>query len=442
MKIATFPTLTELPLPQALFFAIVALGALYFAFRKRRFDFYSVAFLSSTVYFMPGFIGFAVSPPTRVMLPIPLRLLPETYAVMIAVLFTVLLTAMVFDAFFADAAPRGVLPGASHAVVSVTVLAMVACAMTVLTVGAELLNPNKHQMQASMNRWYIFWFQATGLGATLAFVQRRRLILTICLLLLAGLVFVGSRHTLAIVIIASFTLVLTRRGRQRVAIRSWKYAIPASLAAFFLFAYKGLYRMIKAGDFSGVIARVTDPAYYIFMFADSEPFAIQANLNEVIRTNFLVGLSHFESVINQFVVFASSMGGEVVSFNDRFQPVLFPGVQGGMAANIWAEMWSAGGWPLLCTFLLLYAIALGFGSYLLRSPDVVVRGIAAPLFTYWAFYIHRNEIQSQISFSKQVIGMALFSVGVSIAFTHLEAALQRRRRWGRAERAESAVPGT
>ncbi|HUE84642.1 MAG TPA: hypothetical protein VMO26_01050 [Vicinamibacterales bacterium] len=439
MKLATIPSLTELSLPHMLFFVSVALGALYFSFRDRRFDFFSVAFLSSMVYFMPGFIGFAISPPTqRVMLPTPLRLVPETYAVMIAVLCAVLVGAIVFDAFFADAAPRSVLPGASDAVVSVTVLAVVACALTVLTVGAELLNPRKAEMMAAMNRWYIFWSQATALGAILAFVQRRRLLLTICLLLLAGDLYIGYRKTLAMVTIAIFTVVLTRMGPQRVAIRSWKYGIPASLAAFFVFAYKKLYILIKAGDFSGVVGRVTDPIYYVFVFVDSEPFTIQANLNEVIRTNLVVGLSHFESVINQFVVFASAMGGEVVSFNDRFQPVLFPGVRGGMAHNIWAEMWSGGGWPLLCGFIVFYTIVLGFGSYLLRSSDVVMRGIVALLFTYWAFYIHRNDIQAQISFTKQVIGIALFSVAVSIAFTRLGALLRRRRQWQGGERAESA----
>ncbi|HUE85833.1 MAG TPA: hypothetical protein VMO26_07110, partial [Vicinamibacterales bacterium] len=186
----------------------------------------------------------------------------------------------------------------------------------------------------------------------------------------------------------------------------------------------------------------TDPTYYIFMFAHSEPFTTQANLNEVIRTNFLVGMSHFESVVNQFVVFASDMGGEVVSFNDRFQPVLFPGVRGGMANNIWAEMWSGGGWPLLCAFIVFYAIVLGFGSYLLRSPDVVVRGIVAPIFTYWAFYIHRNDIQSQISLTKQLVAIAVFSVAMSIAFTRLQAVLQRRRQSERAIGAESVVQGS
>jgi hypothetical protein len=442
MKIPTIPSLTELSLPHLLFLAVVVLGALYFSFRKRRFDFFSVAFLSSTVYFMPGFIGFAVSPPTPVMPPLPLRLLPETYAVMIAVLSGVLLSAVVFDILFADATPRGVLPGASDAVVSVTVLAVVAFLMTVLTVGAELLNPNKAEMLAALNRWYIFWYQATALGAALAFVQRRRLLFTICIVLLAADLFTGHRKTLAIVTIAIFTLVLATRGRQRVLVTSWKYGIPASFAAFFVFAYKGLYTPIKAGDVGEILARVSDPMFYVFIFASSEPFTIQANLNEIIRTNFTVRLSHFESVMNQFVVFASDLGGEVVSFNDRFQHVLFPGVAGGMAENIWGEMWSGGGWPLLCAFILFYTVVLGFGSYLLRSPDVVVRGMATPIFMYWAFYIHRNDIQGQLSFTKQLVGMAVFAVAVSIATGRLRAALARRRQWEPGAGTQRSVAGS
>src|SRR5688572_24465517 len=143
VNLVRIPTLTELSLPHQLFFAVVALGVLYFAFRKRRFDFFAVAFLSSMVYFMPGFIGFAVAPRTPANLPIPLRIEPETYAVMITVLSAVLLSAIAFDALFKHAAPVGVLPGASDAVVSVTAIAVIAFVMTVLTVGAALLDPDK-----------------------------------------------------------------------------------------------------------------------------------------------------------------------------------------------------------------------------------------------------------------------------------------------------------
>src|SRR5439155_1064986 len=49
-------------LMQDTFLVISGIGLFYFLFGLRKFDFFSVAFLSACVYFLPGFVGYTVTP--------------------------------------------------------------------------------------------------------------------------------------------------------------------------------------------------------------------------------------------------------------------------------------------------------------------------------------------------------------------------------------------
>src|SRR5690606_41059085 len=67
-------------------------------------------------------------------------------------------------------------------------------------------------------------------------------------------------------------------------------------------------------------------------------------LNEVVLRGFRTEFDHVSAVVYQLLFFSDKLGLTASSFNDYFQGALFPGVDYGMASNIWAQMWSAGGW--------------------------------------------------------------------------------------------------
>ena len=72
-----------------------------------------------------------------------------------------------------------------------------------------------------------------------------------------------------------------------------------------------------------------------------------------------------------------------------------------MASNPWAEMWSAGDWPVLVAFVALFCGLLYLVSSRWRVMDPSYRGFVGTMMGFWAFYIHRNDSYRLLSFFKQ-----------------------------------------
>jgi hypothetical protein len=386
---------------QALFIATVVVGLLYFLFAKRRFDLLSVAFFSGCAYFLPGFFGYTNDfaagidgkPTVRLV-----DLLSETYLVFVLVLATILLSAVVFDLAGGEGR-EVVLRGSWSAASWAVLLSLAGFAFAVASNGEALLSPDKDDVVPSLDRWHTLWAVGASLGAALSFKQRRWFLFSVSMALLLADLFVGSRSSLAITVIAVFMLWLSARGPQRLALQSWKIGAVGVIAAYFFFAYKRIYIAVKSGRWDLVAERLADTQFYVDAVTKSEPFVTQTVLNEIIAERFYIGMGHFSGIVNLLVPFSPILTGRTpTSFNNTFQPALFPQqTSAGMASNIWGEMLSSGGWPLLVLFVAFFALALAAGSYVLRARDPVVVGGAAVLFTSLAFYVHRHDLLSQIN---------------------------------------------
>lgn len=428
---------------QAVFLAVALLGSLYFLLAKRRFDFLSVAFFSACVYFMPGFFGYA-----NTYLGVGLErevaqveLVPETYLVFVLVLGAILSAAVLLD-FLKEGPPLTVrLRGGGTAAVWATALGLAGFVASFATMGDVLLYSEKVDVLDGLDRWHLLWSIGASLGVVLAFGQRRWLLLAVCTFLLLVDVYVGFRVSFATTAVAVFALWLSEGGRQRFALRNWKIALAGGGLAFFVFVYKQLYVTIKLGMWDSISDRTSDAGFYSTVVTQSEPFTTQAILNGVLANDFRVGLGHLAGFVNLVVPFSQGVFGPATSFNTLFQPALFPETQGGMANNIWAEMWSSGGWPLLALFVLVFVLALALGSYLLQARDPVLAGGAALFFAYWAFYIHRNDLLFQLTLERRVFFFWVFCALLSMVLYEVGRYLGRAREPGsrRPERAPDAV---
>jgi hypothetical protein len=392
---------------QLTFTTVAGIGLFYFLFGKRRFDLFSVAFFSACVYFLPGFLGYALYPDLsspNYYVGVPTNLVDEVYVIMMVVLFSIFFSGLYFDLTFRKKLEQPIsIKGSKNAAIVATVLAVVGCSLAFFTIGKTLFFYDKAEVIKLINRWVILWETAASLGAVLAFVQSRRILFCICMFLLLLEVYIGFRSAFAVTSIAIFCIWLNRKGKQRLAIKSWKVLILGLIFALFVFIYKFLLLFIKMGNLQTVTERLQKPEFYFSTIAQSEPFTIQAILNEVVKTNFYVGLEHLKGIIYQFMLFSPELGAEVVSFNNLFQPNLFPGIGWGMANNIWAEMWSSGGWNLLLSFIGIFVTLLFIGSSCLSRPvDPTIKGGIALFLSYWAFYIHRNDILYQLNLEKNV----------------------------------------
>ncbi len=388
---------------QALFVTVAATGLLYFLVAKRRFDLFSVAFFSACAYFLPGFFGFTnnfVGRDLEKVATVRVGLIPETYLVFVTILVTILLAAVAYDRLGQGRAAVAVrLRGGDSAAAWAVALALLGFAAAVALTGDALLSPDKDDVVPSLGRLHTLWAAGASLGVAISFKQRRWVLFAVSFALLLADLYVGSRSSLAITVIAVFMLWLSAKGPQRLALQNWKVGLVGVSAAYFFFAYKRIYIPVKSGRWDLVAERLGDTQFYVDAVTKSEPFVTQTVLNEIIAERFYIGMGHFWGIVNLLVPLSPILTGRApTSFNNTFQPALFPQqTSSGVASNIWGEMLSSGGWPLLVLFVLFFVLMLAVGSYALRTQDPVVVGGAAVLFSSFAFYIHRHDLLSQIN---------------------------------------------
>lgn len=405
---------------QLLFLTLAPAGLVYFLFRKRRFDFYSLAYLSAVVYFLPGFFGYALMPPSALNATrIPAPLLPETYGVFLLVLSSILLGSLLYDGF----SPRTVrlirLPEPEWALGLLVAVALLGLIVTLVTAGSALFSPHKPVVMAALGRWRILWVAGSSLGVILAFLQRRWWIFGLCFALLLFDFYVGFRSNLALTCMALFVLILHRKGPQRFLWQNKLLGLLGVAAAGLFFLFKFLYIPIKKGNFELVLERATSPTYFLGTVARSEPFGTQAILNEALRERFQMEFAGLGELVYQLMLFAPQFGIETEATSDRFREALFPSAPSGLGSNIWAEMWCRGGWGLLVLFTLFFVAVLGIGSYLLRLQDhQLLVGVALTM-SYWAFYIHRNSLAFQVNLEKRIVIPWLLAMGAALTVNAL-----------------------
>jgi hypothetical protein len=386
---------------QTLFFATAISGAAYFLLSHRRVDLFSLAFASSCVYFLPGFLG-AVPYGGAGDATVPLE--SETYLVMVAIMGAIAVGAWMFEPHGAHAARRArdvADPVASQIALIASIIGLV---LTLRSDEGDLFSADKVEVLSAVSRWFYIYAVSASLAVVLAYLHRQWWTLLAGAGLLLFSVFVGFRSHFAMTVIAVFLVHFQAQGPQRFLARNQVAAVLALTAAMFFFSYKFVYRMVKLGEYDVVAERFVDPQFHLQAIVDSEPFATQMILNEILRSRFETeGAYIVEGLAAQSILFSERFGLEAVAFNDLFQPVLFPDIDWGMAGNIWAQMLAAGGWPLLLGFLALFVLSLRTGSRWLETAGLSTRALIALGGSYWAFYIHRNDIGYQVILEKRVL---------------------------------------
>jgi len=376
---------------QTAFYVTAIVGSAYFLMRRRAFDFFTVGFASGLVYFLPGFFGFVRSS-RDFSVSEPLQ--SETYLVFITVLLFILAGAFVFDQIRLRRPTAGAKPVPWTITTEVAIaVAAVGLIATLVTSGDALFSPLKAEVMESTGRWHVLFRFSTIYILVFATLRKQMSLAIVGILFLIFDLYVGFRFGFVIAVLAAATLFMHAKGAQSLFKVERRSLILGVLLVGIVFVYKQVYTLIKLGLWDLIADRVTDPNILALALMTSEPFGTQSILNEVIRTDFTTGPSHLASVASLLVPFSNMLGAEIQSYNDLFQERLFGGVvKGGMANNIWAQMYSVGGWFGIITGVTIYTALLGLGSWLLKVKRGSVLALIAFLFTLIAFYVHRNDV--------------------------------------------------
>ena len=156
---------------QTVFIAISILGALYFLLAKRVFDWFSVAFFSACIYFMPGFFGYTSFRVLTRWIDTPIN--SETYMIMTAVLTAILVSATVVDRIPQKKEIPSEPEGNPYVLGVLLLFAIAGLIMMILTMGSVLFESDKTALLQKINRWYIFFETALILGSILAYEYRK-----------------------------------------------------------------------------------------------------------------------------------------------------------------------------------------------------------------------------------------------------------------------------
>jgi hypothetical protein len=386
---------------QLLFLLVAGGGLTYLLTANRRCDLFALAFAAACVYFMPGFFG---AVPDGVGYKNPVDIERETYAVMTTVLAAILIGAWLWDTQGSDRLSDEWATDDGVATLVAFGIATVGMFMTIWTGGEALYSAHKDDVLEASSRWLMLFSFSAALSAILAFSQRQWLILAFSGLQLLFTVYIGFRSYTAITLMGILLVHFQRQGTQRLISRNLPAMFFVLGAGAMFIIYKCLYILVKMGDYGRVHELLTNPDFYLDAVIGSEPFTTQMVLNECLRTDFETDVGYiFVSVFSQLTLFSAEMGFSNESFNDLFQPQLFPEVEFGLAANIWAQMLTAGGWPLFLGFLAFFVWTLRVGSSWMSVRGVTARSGVALAAAYWAFYIHRNDLGYELSLLKRVV---------------------------------------
>jgi hypothetical protein len=404
---------------QTLFCVISIFGIFYLLLAKRRFDWFAVAFFSACIYFLPGYFGYTSYLTLTQWNETPIS--DEAYLIMILVNVAILLSTLVNDFFANGSIVDEVVEtekSNGYVVGALLFLALTGLMIMLMTTGSALFYVEKQDMMDELNRSHILFYTATMIGCTMSFEQKKWRSFIIFCFLISFDFYLGFRTSLAITFISIFTLWLSKQGSRRLLFSYWRQGGAGLVLAIFMFFYKQVAFAVKSGDLDllkRLLFESSDIPIYRSMFINSEPFIIQEILNQVTIRHYTVGMEHLKGLMYQLILFAPQFGLETKSFNDLFQRDLFPEVDYGMANNIWAEMWSSGGWPLLFMFVALFVLLLKCFALLTETRKSAQRAFVAVMASYWAFYVHRNDISYQVVLEKRVLlvmGLTLLVVAL------------------------------
>ena len=177
----------------------------------------------------------------------------------------------------------------------------------------------------------------------------------------------------------------------------------AALAAIVIL-YKAVYVLVKMGDFASVASRLLSKDIIEVAVFQSEPFVTQAILNDTLRYGVSVPRSQIPiQVVQTFALFAPKLGLATQGFGETAARVFYPGVEWGVASNIWAQMIAAGGMLGLVVFVAVFNGTLWMLASMIQRGNEFVARSAALTASWWAFYIHRNDIGYILNLEKRLL---------------------------------------
>lgn len=389
----------------AAFFSIFSLGAVYFLFLRRIFDYFFLAYFCAALYFLPGFFGITRYRDGENWVESSIE--GEVYWIYFTVLLSFCFSSFFYDCLWRFKRYSNVYDRSFFLLVMKLVAALAASslALMLISTGGAIWDAEKSAVMESVGRWHILFYTSSMVGFSVAIYLKDKLFSSVFVLFLIFNMYIGFRSPLAVAVLSGIMVWAFRQPKINIW-RIIKLAPIVFIFGFFMFFYKTIAHAVKSGSWELVANRSLDLNTYYSMLVDSEPFITQSILNKVVSTGYKTPPDHLYSAVYELLLFAPSLGVDIVSFNDYFQIPLFGDLDYGMASNIWAQMWSVGGWAFVILMVAFFNGIIIIANRLSSLYNGSLAAVFAPAFCYWIFYAHRNDLGYMINLEKRVFLVA------------------------------------
>lgn len=387
------------------FLLTIAVGAAYFLFVARRFDFLSVFFFAGVLYSFHAIVGyFPLDPFTLVYTT-------KAYVIIVSFFIVLLIGTVAHDVIWRGAGPpRGLEDSGvrDH-------LALVAIGGVLLGAGSlagvilhdpqlMLAEPSKPVMLAGMNYHLYSWYSAFALQAILAaYLSRRPFILAAAAVL--GLIDLWLGFRFVVTMSALGILVAEGQRSLKPLYRRWILCALGATAAVSMIVVKRLYDVIKTGNWLQTPDLINE--YVVDDVLRGAP-AGELMGPAVLFLGGLgagvdLGYQHVVSAARCLVPFLGRFGGEFLTYNDYVQgPVLGLSDRTGYANSNFGSWHAVGGTFGVIFFSCCYTGLVIFLASLMRRAR-----LSCPLYLAWlpilTFYNFRNDFYHMFSYSRQMV---------------------------------------
>ena len=454
-----------LEMAQLLFILLSAAIAIYFVWRMKL-DPMAVAFGSTLIYFTPGLFGVA-----QFSYGEGLPVYSQPMAVGAYGMMSLVMAAVAIGAYAVDRVPAGApiaLPFGDKVASVLIFFAIAAGVMSIRSTGVYYLCLDKAIVLDKLDPWYYYASLSAAFAVATAYCLRQWPIFVLGMVCLIADLYAGFRSAIAISFVACMMLSEDQLKQSWRKIITFAAVLVAGGGVLFMVKHlivpakmvtgsyceaqleidrkleadaksaglskgkggspqtqqsaggapaKGSARVIvpMKENLERTVHNLSRPDFYVTAFVlQSEASVIQSTLNEVVRRDFKTGASYLVGQILTGLPLGYSVFGidssTVKSFNELFQPALFPKVPYSMANNPWAQAYAAGGLTMVAVFAAGYALVLGLISLLFNRSTGALKAALAVTGTWIAFYFHRNDLYIEAILIKHVVYISAASM--------------------------------
>lgn len=381
---------------------LLTLGVYFF---RRRFDIFTLAFLSCGVYFIPA--------------AVPIQSLPlGAYAIYLAVLVLVAAAAAIFDNQDAKRKVAALDLERMKVYYRGVLLICLPTLIAFVATRGDVVPTTKGEGGGLL---YYFFSAILGYLFVLSLGLRKKIGLAISLGSYAWFVFTGDRTQFVIAVLAAaifffVTYSLSPRTMLRRA-RPYQLLLVAALVFVGLFGknvYGAYYDSQAGGDFwTSFNDRFRDMAES--PSSRFEPYHVQSILDMAIESDDRIDSDYLWWAPVQLLPFAGDLGSDVHDQSEAVKELYFSNWsdKSGVSSNFFAEGYLLWGYAGALLFAALYALLLFLFAVAMRRGSLVARLWLCYGAVFWAFYLHRSSLLQIISHEKRIIYSMLLVLVVS-----------------------------